>query len=843
MNILIYICQVAYVVVEGIKVNIIVDDMPDRNRAHQGYTVAVELYPESEWIPFSRKSEEEEEDDDKKESSVPASTADVQLDLQKMRIGDEVDDNSQRVRGLWRPRDDLLQPFHSSNKPVEEQVALTAGGSVHPLDQISGIGKKQPRGRVVAILEACEHKRVIGALSVRATLRPNEPLPESESFVTFQPSDGRIPYMIVPRVQLPDAFVQNPFTMISHIYVADLVPDWPASSKLPFGENIRSVGEVGSIQAETEALLIEKGLNHGLFTDEAIEPLRELLGMSTLDSTSGADAAGNWTIPPDEIAKRRDLRAYRIFTIDPSGARDLDDALHISPIAPEDPNGEMTYEVGVHIADVSHFVVPDTPLDAEARNRATSIYLVQKVIPMLPPILCEQLCSLNPNVDRLAFSVIFRMTADGNLVAGHRPWFGRTVIRSCAKLDYVTAQRMVDGEIPNRPSGSSNCDSEIDSLSDDVWNLSRRPSKATPGGDNRYIQNAWEIAMDVCTMHRVAMSRRSRRLENGALVLNRPKLTFRLDENGNPVSTSCYIIRESNQLIEEYMLLANYLVAEKLLETVGAISFLRLHPPPDMNGLGTLVDLSQHIGHELDITSAMTLQESLKHISEQADSTTIRVITSLIMRPMQRAEYFVVGESEPEHWRHYALSIPYYTHFTSPIRRYADVMVHRLLEEGLLAEAQSAGSAAASVDRLGFDHARYKATQAIADHCNMQKDASKAAQERSDAVYLSIFLVNNATMAEGIVSGIGEKSFTVLVIDYSFESRLFIDKMHNVESTYDEKEKTLVLRHRPHTAESKGCYHEFSEMTVSLMSRVWVRLSADMTPPITVKVDLVSRIA
>lgn len=838
----------AYVVVEGIDVNIIVDDMQDRNRAQQGFTVAVELYPESEWIPYSHQPDKDKDEDDKKIATTPAASTDAELDIRSMHITNRVDNNPQQLQGLWRPRDDLLQSFHSSNKP--DQIALTAS-SVHPLDQISTNSKKQPRGKVVAIMQTCDHKHVVGALSTRATLRPNEPLPETESFVTFHPSDGRIPYMIVPRVQLPDAFIANPHELISHIFVADLVTDWPITSNLPFGENVRSVGEVGSIQAETEALLIENGLNHGIFTDDVIEPLRQLLGISTLDITSGAAAAGNWKIPAAEIAKRRDLRAYRIFTIDPSGARDLDDALHITPIPPdpEELTGEVTYEVGVHIADVSHFVVPDTPLDAEARNRATSIYLVQKVIPMLPPILCEQLCSLNPNVDRLAFSVIFRMTQDGNLVAGHKPWFGRTVIRSCAKLDYITAQRMVDGEIPNKPSASiSNCDADIDTLSDDVWNFSRRPSKAVEGEDNRYVQNAWEIAQDVCVMHRVAMSRRSRRLENGALVLNRPKLTFRLDENGNPSSTSCYIIRESNQLIEEYMLLANYLVAEKLLETVGAISFLRCHPPPDMKGLGTLVDLSRHIGYDLDTTSALTLQESLKHISETADSTTIRVITSLIMLPMNRAEYFAVGETEPSKWRHYALSIPYYTHFTSPIRRYADVMVHRLLEEGLRIEASGPTTplnitSAGGDSSLVFDHARYETIQEIASHCNTQKNAAKAAQERSDAVYLSIFLVNNPIITEGIVSGIGEKSFTVLVLDYSFESRIFIDKMHNVDSTFDEKEKTLVLRHRPHNAESKGCFHEFSELTISLMSRVQVRLTADMKPPISTKVDLVNGMA
>jgi len=275
------------------------------------------------------------------------------------------------------------------------------------------------------------------------------------------------------------------------------------------------------------------------------------------------------TNPP--ISNRRDLRGYRIFTIDPPSAKDLDDALHITALE------DGTFEIGVHIADVSFFVKEGSALDAEAKQRATSVYLVQKVIPMLPPVLCEQLCSLNPNVDRLAFSCIWRMNADGTLCEGHQPWFGRTVIRSCAKLDYPTAQRMVDGLIPNEPSSgisaevvagtSGLVDSEqnedrfLDEMSEDIWERSRRPllqvqqppvAGPASGGKPQLwkMHKAWEISRDVCLMHKIAMSRREMRLCNGALVLHRKKLTFQLNSFGNPVSVGCYQIRQSNQLVE-----------------------------------------------------------------------------------------------------------------------------------------------------------------------------------------------------------------------------------------------------------------------------------------------------
>lgn len=315
----------------------------------------------------------------------------------------------------------------------------------------------------------------------------------------------------------------------------------------------------------------------------------------------------------------------------------------------------------VHIADVSYFLEEGTALDAEAHRRATSVYLVQKVIPMLPPILCEQLCSLNPNVDRLAFSCIWKMKADGTL-CDEPPYFGRTVIRSCAKLDYPTAQRMVDGLIPSKPSCAARNgdeDSFLRDLPEEIWEQRRRPVG----------HKAWECVRDVSLMHSVALNRRKIRLQNGALVLTKHKTTFRLDENGNPFEVSTYQLRDSNRLVEEYMLLANYLVAQELLARNGMSAFLRNHPPPKMDKLEDLQEVALKIGVELDISSAKNLQESLKAISSHANPLVSMAVTALLMHPMNLAKYLVVGDTEPTAWRHYALSIPYYTHFTSPIRR------------------------------------------------------------------------------------------------------------------------------------------------------------------------------
>eukprot|EP00605_Chrysophyceae_sp_TOSAG23-4_P000687 GSChrysophyteH1.ASY1.ANO1.771.1 assembled CDS len=200
----------------------------------------------------------------------------------------------------------------------------------------------------------------------------------------FTPSDSRFGKIYVPRLCLPEAFQNDPFSGLKQIYIVTLAEDWSVRSRMPQAADVRcvSIGEFGSIATETEALLIQANCNHQPYSEDAVEPL-----------------PSGWNIPPAEVAKRRDLRDTRIFTIDPPNAKDLDDALHITPL------DDGTYEIGVHIADVSYFLQPNTSLDEEAQKRATSVYLVQKVIPMLPSILCEQLCSLNPNVRVMSLSL------------------------------------------------------------------------------------------------------------------------------------------------------------------------------------------------------------------------------------------------------------------------------------------------------------------------------------------------------------------------------------------------------------------------------------------------------
>jgi len=794
----------AYVRPEGFNIDLRVDDEKARNRSLHGDLVALELLPEAEWAPWSSMLQ-----------------AKLGLELGDTAAGGElparVPSQNPAEKRLWAPKQGMIDGFRSQ-ADVAKRAAATAGK--HPIEARSLELNLQPRARVVSVLEARHASRQVGTLTLQNGAEDRgfcagQKLPDAEKGVFFVPSDTRFPNMFVSRLSLPESFVNDPFNGLKQIFIGDIVADWPCRSRMPLGDNVRSLGESGEIAAETEALLTQFMCNHAHYTEDALEPLRKLLGEFGVGAEEGAEG---WQIPAAEVARRRDLRSYRIFTIDPPNAKDLDDALHVTPL----PDG--TYEIGVHIADVAFFLEAGTALDDEAQKRATSVYLVQKVIPMLPSILCEQLCSLNPNVDRLAFSCIWRMNADGTMHESP-PWFGKTVIRSCAKLDYPTAQRMIDGEIPSQPDTGQNPDSFLASLPDSVWELRRRPT---------HPHAAWACANDVVMMRNIAMQRRKERLSNGALVLTNKKLIFKLDEHGNPMETTTYTIRESNQLVEEYMLMANYLVAGELIDQFGEAGFIRQHPPPDPSGMENLHEVFAQLGYELDTSSAQTVQASLNNVARTGSAMTLQIVSILLTLPMPEAQYLVAG-MDPVNWNHYALSIPYYTHFTSPIRRYADVMVHRQLE--LSIRAKKASAIGAELLTAAKSDEAQSAGSAVAEQCNIMKRASKSAQDASDRVYFAIFLKDKPMDVSGYVVGVGEKSFTVYVPEFGISERLFLDNMPGVTSTWDATTKSLQL----HRSAAPGAVAKFAssipdKMTftgslhVKMLTGVFVHLSTCMAP-------------
>ncbi len=839
----------AYVSCDGIGVDIRVDDEKLRNRSLDGDLVALEILPEEEWLEFSvmLKGKLKLVDDDEEETSVGPSEVILEEDEEAVRRTQE---------RLWRPLVDMTDKTTTVQQPSDD--GKETGKS--ELEEKSLRLGLQPRAKVVRILETKRVEGLVGGIQLKSPLSvlgcvPGSSLPASVQSGYFQPTDSRYPSLFVPRASFPEHLLTAPHEALEQIYLADISDYWSPRSRLPQGEHLRPLGQAGDLETETTALLMMNNCDHGAFTEEVLGPLRDKLRQSMMGggSTSTAASAGatdggeeaeedavHWRIPREELERRRDLRGYRIFTIDPPNAKDLDDALHITPLGDNNNSDNprvgskwgydipSRFEVGVHIADVSYFIEKDSALDAEARKRATSVYLVQRVIPMLPAILCEQLCSLNPNVDRLAFSCIWQMNADGSLVEGTQPWFGRTVIRSCAKMDYPTAQRMIDGLIPSSPSsslpitrtdggGGAKSDDEEDGflvdLPEQVWETWRRPPTKLPDGTPGH--KAWRCARDVCYMHSIASNRRKSRLRNGSLVLTNCKLSFSLDAStGNPANVTTYTIRDSNHLVEEYMLLANYLVAQEMLLTFPAHAFIRSHGHPDTTGLKELEKVVNSLGFNLDTTNSKTVQDSLTEITQQASPLVVKIITNMLTKPIPEAQYRRSG-SDPAQWKHYALAIPYYTHFTSPIRRYADVMVHRLLEACLQIKSSNtdagAGAGVEVVTQVKEEvecDASTRNQDQTAAHCNEMKRASKMAQMRSDRVYLAVYLSPahaGPQECSGYVIGIGNRSFSVFVPSYGVDDRLFVDNMPFVESAYEEASKVLTLSRRaPQTCDDNG---------------------------------------
>jgi DIS3-like exonuclease 2 len=384
---------------------------------------------------------------------------------------------------------------------------------------------------------------------------------------------------------------------------------WKEDFKWPPCTDVVQFGLSCNVEDETMALLIDNRVDHGEFPASVLEECNEVVASG--EYSSGTHSG--WKPTPDMYKGRRDYRKRRIFTIDPTTAKDLDDALHIEEL----DNGQV--EIGVHIADVSHFIQPDSNIDIEARRRCTTVYLVDRTIPMLPRPLCEIACSLNENVERLAFSCVWRMNRDGSMVRGQDVWYGRTVIKSCARLDYATAQHIIENKVAF---GENEPDEEL-------WPKSRRPT----GG-----HSMGRVAGDVRLMNQVAQARRRLRFQNGAVALSAVKLTFKLDGDGEtPLMCQPYAIRDSNQLVEEYMLLANYLVAQRLITHAGGRACLRSHEPPTYEGLEKVAELAKDaIGFLIDFSSSEALQRSLNRLGRECeDELVLQCVTEMLKLPMR----------------------------------------------------------------------------------------------------------------------------------------------------------------------------------------------------------------
>ena len=388
---------------------------------------------------------------------------------------------------------------------------------------------------------------------------------------------------------------------------------WPKSSKNPYGEVVEVLGKPGSNDTEMISILCNNGIDYK-FPQEVLEEA-ELIGMA---------------LDPTEVAKRRDFRDITTFTIDPADAKDFDDALSFKRLE----NGNI--EIGVHIADVSYYVRPGSAMDKEALNRSNSVYLVDRVVPMLPEQLSNLACSLRPKEDKFSFSAVFEMDETGKV---YGKWFGKTVIHSNRRFSYEEAQEIIEGKT----------------------------------GD---------FQEEILILDKIAKILRNARLKNGALNIESEEMRFKLDEKGHPEEVVIKTSKDAHKLIEEFMLLANKKVAVFIAEPKKGrdiIPFVyRVHDKPDIDKIALFNVFIDKFGYKLDFSHPDQIAKSInKLLGDIRLTNEYSLIQTMAIRSMARATY------ETKNIGHYGLAFEFYTHFTSPIRRYADLVVHRIVQEEL----------------------------------------------------------------------------------------------------------------------------------------------------------------
>ena len=577
----------------------------------------------------------------------------------------------------------------------DEEILVAERNSLHALNgdrvlvMISAVRKGQePEARVIEILEQNE-QTFVGTLNV-------------EKNYAFVVTDSKFlaADIVIDRRKLKGGR--------SGDKVVARITDWRDNEMNPRGEIVDVLGRKGENTAEMHAILAEFGLPYNY--------------PSAVEAAADKISAG---ITEKEIAKREDFRKVTTFTIDPKDAKDFDDALSIRKLA----NGH--WEVGVHIADVTHYVQPNSSIDKEARKRATSVYLVDRTIPMLPEHLSNGICSLRPNEEKLTYSAIFEMDSKAKVVNSR---IGRTVICSDRRFTYEEAQDIIE-------TGKGDYHKEIEVL------------------------------------NRLAKELRRRRMDRGAVNFDRTEVRFEIDKDGTPVDIYFKESKDAHKLIEEFMLLANITVAEKIgMAPKGkkAKTFVyRVHDTPDAEKLSGLARIASRFGFKVKTEgSATEINKSLnKLLSEVRGRGEENMLTILAMRCMAKAIYSV------DNIGHYGLALPYYTHFTSPIRRYPDMMVHRLLTR--YAEG-------------GRSADRYSTEQQCKHSSDMESLASKAEMASIKYKQVEYMSAHLGEVFDGVISAVTEWGFYVELNDNQCEGLVPIRDLEDDYYVLDEKEYRIV---------------------------------------------------
>ena len=496
--------------------------------------------------------------------------------------------------------------------------------------------------------------------------------------------------------------------------------EWPKRAESPFGTLIKNFGPPGETSTEMHAILSDYGLPYQF--PEAVE-----LAAAQIDQR----------ITPEEIKKRRDFRDVLTFTIDPKSAKDFDDALSFKVL------DDDLFEVGIHIADVSHYVQPGSILDEEALSRATSVYLVDRVVPMLPEVLSNGVCSLRPHEEKYTFSAVFDITRKGRI---KKEWFGKTVIYSDHRFAYEEAQDIIETKTA--------IVSEKNALS----------------GESYSVDNATFNAL--LTLDEIAKNLRQDRMKKGAISFDRVEVNFNLKEDNTPESVYFKTSKDANKLIEEFMLLANKQVARFAGKREQPLPMVyRVHDEPDPDKLTNLQSVVAGFGYKFNLKTKNINQSINQLLADSHGKQEQNMIDTLTIRCMSKAEYTTNNIG------HYGLAFDYYAHFTSPIRRYPDVMVHRLLQHHL-------------------DKTKVKSLELLEEasiHSSQQEQLATKA-ERDSIKFMQIKFMEHhiGHQFEGVISGVTERGIYVEIIENKCEGMVRIKDLPGDYFFYDDRQHCLV---------------------------------------------------
>jgi ribonuclease R len=557
--------------------------------------------------------------------------------------------------------------------------------------------KTRPEGEVVEILKRAK-ETIVGIIEM------------SKNFAFLIPDGKQIPFDIfIPTRSLNKA--KNGQKAVVRI------TEWSSGNKNPIGEVLEVLGFPGEHETEMHAILAEFELPVKFSAE-----------------VEGAANAISDKIPEEEYKNRRDFRGITTFTIDPADAKDFDDALSLRKL----DNGN--WEVGVHIADVTYYIKPGSLLEEEASGRATSVYLVDRVVPMLPERISNFICSLRPKEEKLCYSAVFELNEQAELIS---QWFGRTIISSDRRFAYEEAQKVID----------------------------------TGEGD---------LKDEILVLHRLAQTLRTERYKKGSISFERDEVKFDIDEKGKPLRVYYKVTGESNQLIEEFMLLANKKVAEFCTGIVstnspprigkGKTMVYRIHAQPNIEKLNTFAAFITKFGYKISTVSAKKISESLNSLLEMVKGKTEQnLIETLALRSMAKAEYSTVNIG------HYGLSFKHYSHFTSPIRRYPDMMAHRLLTYYL----------------QGGQMPNQEVLETL---CKQSSDMEKRAveAERASIKYKQVEFMSDklGQVFEGVISGVTEFGFFVELIETKCEGLVPMRDLVDDFYEFDDDNYCIIGRRR-----------------------------------------------